>query len=205
MKNILFYFFLILFISGCVALSKTAQQISIPKEPTPIIETEAIPKAPSIMEQPVGALSSELPVTKEKPVFTYYQITNLISEFLDIQPVREGSGEQMFTGTSENSLVGLKIIGSMDNVSEASMSLSYPKDIEAINFDLNNAMMLRFLRNIAPEFKDWSNRTKDILNKFYAMNIGETGEERIVLSGKTIQVLYDRNINSISLTVGHDL
>ena len=193
MKNILFYFFLILFISGCVASSKTTRPISIPKAPTPIIE------------QPVEALPSELPVVKEKPAFTYSQITNLISKFLDIQPAGEVSGKQRFMSTSENSLVSLEIIGSMDNVSEASMSLVYPKDIEIINSDLNNAMMVRFLRNIAPEFNDWSNRTKDILNKFYAMNIGETGEEIIVLGEKTIQVLYDRNIDSISLTVRHDL
>ncbi len=181
MKNIFLYLILIFFISGCTASSKTIQSVNSPKEPTPTIKAELVPVA--------------------GPIASYPQITNVISEFLDIKPAESGPGEERFLGVSENNLVSLEIIGGMDNISQVSMSLVYPKSMETLSADLNNAMMLRFLRNVAPEFEDWSNRTKDILDKFYRMGVGKIEEETIILDQKAIQVLYDKSLDSIILTV----
>lgn len=200
MKNLIFYLFLVVFVSGCAASSKTVKPASAPKAPAPAMESKPMPKTTQMKEEALKVKDAKEMSMSVLPI-NYAQVTNVISEFLHLNPAEDISGESGFAGTSENNLVVLEIIGTMDNISRVSMNLVYPKDMEAVDADLNNAMMLRFLRNVAPEFKDWSNRIKDILNKFYAMNAGEIKEERIPFDKKEIRLLYDKNMNSISLTV----
>ena len=219
MNKISFYIFLVLFISGCVTTAKTVKPTTMPVGPISTVQKQTLPVAPVAVKQPVAkenitalpspkthpALVKASPVSgegmiQEAPI-TYSQITNVIDEFLDIKPVEAISGKHRFLGTSENHLVTLEVLGSADNVSEASMKLVYPNDIEKINADLNNAMMLRFLRNIAPEFKDWSNRMQGILKRFYGVAIGNIAEDKITFGQKILHILYDRKENSITLTL----
>ena len=216
MNKISFYVFLVLFISGCITTAKTVKPTTMPVGPVSTVQKQTFPVP---VKQPVAkeniavapspkvhpAIAKASPVSREsmiqEPPITYSQITNVIDEFLDIKPVEVISGKHRFLGISENNLVTLEVLGSADNVSEASMKLVYPNDIEKINADLNNAMMLRFLRNIAPEFKDWSNRMQGILKRFYGVASGNIAEDKITFGQKILHILYDRKTNSITLTL----
>ncbi|MBU4343327.1 MAG: hypothetical protein KJ902_04350 [Candidatus Omnitrophica bacterium] len=185
-----------LLIAGCVSSSKTVMPSDAPPQPSvPVVAEEVIAEVPLVIEKPVKI---------EEPVrITYNQITNLIGEFLDIQSLQGGSEQPIFLGTSDNKLITLEIVGEKDNVIEASMRLAYPADINAVNTDLNNAMMLRFLRNAASEYTEWPVKIKEIMSRFNSLQIGARQEDAIALERKVIQVLYDKNINAITLTLTH--
>lgn len=191
-----------LFISGCVATSETVKPTSLPEkpvpviqEPVPVIQGETIPEPAPVVEQPL---------IQERTGMTYVQITDVINEFIEIKPAEGISGQPRFLGTSENNLVILEIMGEKDNISQASIKLTYPKGIEPVNADLNNAMMLRFLRNIAPGLEDWPNRVKGIVERFSALDIGGRKEEKIVSDGKAIDILYDKSTDSIKIMVSSE-
>lgn len=210
-KSAMFIIILGLFLPGCVASSKTVKPTTVPPErPTVVTQEKILPEKPLIVEQPVAEIRhpvSDAIQIAEKPLYqqqigvSYSQITNLISEFIDIQPIENSPGQRKFLGSSDNNLVTLEIIGEEDNISEASMRLIYPRDIEPVNADLNNAMVLRFLRNTAPEFETWPPIIKDMINKLHAMDVDGKEEDKISLGEKIVQILYDKNINSITVTV----
>ena len=83
------------------------------------------------------------------------------------------------------------------------MKLVYPKGIDKTSAELNNAMMSRFLRNIAPEIQDWHNRVETILDKFSSLGTGYEGisEENIPLDYKSIKILCDKNADYIVVTL----
>lgn len=201
MDRLIKFVILGLFISGCATTPKTLEPTTAPEKQAPIVKGQMLPEMPPVTKQPVVAKGVAIP--QQQTIITYSQVTNLIEEFLDIKPIESVSGKPMFLGTSETNLVTLEIIGDKDSVSQTSMRLIYPKDIETINVDLNNAMMLRFLKNVAPEFEEWPSRVKEIINKFSSIEAGNREKENIALDKKIIQVLYERNknINSIILTV----
>ena len=187
-----------LFISGCATGSKTAKPTDTPERLSPAERPVAEILLPAVYEVP--QIKEEF-ASRQQVRMTYSQITNRIGRFLDIQAVEDDIDRNKFLGISEDSLVTIEIVGEESNISQASMKLIYPKDIAPINIDLNNAMMLRFLRNIAPEFKRWPASVEDITEKFHTMNIGSIDEDEIALGEKIIQILYDRNIDSITVLV----
>lgn len=211
MKKIGIVITLTLFITGCAASSKTVRPTSAPEQTGAVIHEQVVPGPFPAIEQPVVETAPEIqdvsqtaqPITGQPIGIAYSQITNLISEFIDVQPVETTSGEPMFLGTSENNLVILEIIGDKDNISQASMKLAYPKDIVTMDADLNRAMMLRFLRNAVPEFEDWPGRVSDIVSKFDSMAAESREESRIAFDGKIIDIIYDKDTESITVTVRH--
>lgn len=191
LKTNLILLILFLFISGCATGSKTLKQHGAMKEQLPA-KTSA---------EKTRAIQSSAEAAPP-PRIAYAQITNLISEFLNIKAMDNTlAGQPRYVGVSENKLVTLEIIGDRDKAAIASIKLVYPDDIETVSADLNNAMMLRFLKNVAPENKEWSNNVKDITNKFYSLQIGQTKEEDMALQDKMIKILYDKNTASVTLTV----
>lgn len=206
MRQISIVVVVILFIAGCVASSQTVKPSTVPEESGSIIQAQAMPATPPIAEQPVAESVPQIVeqvVGQQQIEITYAQITNLLSEFVDIQPVEDISGTPRFLGTSDNGLVTLEIIGSKDNISQASMKLVYPKDIVVVDADLNKAMLLRFLRNAAPEFTEWPSRVDGIITKFAAMDIGVEEKEKSTYGEKVIETLYNKNIDSVTVTVKH--
>ncbi|MFC1667257.1 hypothetical protein ACFL0P_05290 [Candidatus Omnitrophota bacterium] len=191
MNKICIFSVLILFVSGCVTTSKTVKSDRDVKKPS-AAPTVKVASKTKRAPRPIKDSAFKGPIT-------YSQITNVISEFLSIQATENVSGEPVFLGYSENNLVSLKIIGDANNVSEASIRLSYPEDIETVESDLNNAMMLRFFRNTLPGFEDSSNYVKDIIDKFYKMPTGSEEREQIALGKKVIEVLYNKAAKSITL------
>jgi len=203
MKNIALAIMFALVVSGCVTGAKEVKPSS----------EKAVNTAPSIEEKNTGESATPTPVSIVKHVpynpmpepnkIQYSQITNLIREFIDIKDNSTISGENGYLGVSENKLAVLEIKGNKNDVREASMKLIYPKGIDKTSAELNNAMMYRFLKNIAPEFQDWQGRTKEILDKFHAMQTGVKiiGQEDIRLSNKVIQIRYDTNAEYIVVTL----
>lgn len=184
-KRMVLYVFLGLCISGCAAHSKTVKPTTVSTVTPAVVTEKTLQKEPRLTE---------------KIDITYSQVTNLIDEFLDIEATQTPSGKPMFLGQSENKLVTLEIIGEKDSVLQASMKLAYPEDIIGTKADLNQAMLLRFLKNTAPEHGDWSKEVKKIIDKFYSMQV-DIEEEEITLEQKLIHVLYDKNKTCIVVTV----
>ena len=228
MRKIILCVFFITFIFGCAESSKTLKPTASPvnKIPpkaenksfteTPIVVPQVSPAEPAAKPventaaqvgtaTPINTYPAEtaLEVKPEMPKIAYSQITNLLTEFIDIKENSNVSGENSYLGISENKLTILEIKGDKDNIREASMKLMYPKGINKSSADLNNAMMSRFLKNAAPELSDWTIRISEILNKFNSLKTGAEGIKRedIALSNKIIQILYDKNADYIVVTL----
>jgi hypothetical protein len=173
------------------------------------IENQVAPKIAPKFQPVVQATSKKIetyiaPKIVSKPSkIRYSQITSAIAEFIDIKEENAIAGENNYSGVSENKLTILEIKGDRNDVREASIKLIYPKGIDKANAELNNAMMSRFLKNAIPEFPDWHNRIKGILNKFYSMETGVKGVETedIKLSDRIIRILYDKNADYITVTL----
>ena len=183
MKNLLIFLMLILSVSACGTTSKTVNPSIIPEAGIVALEERSLPESLADIK------------------VSYSDITNLIGEFLDIQSIETPSGQPKFLGVSENALVTLEIIGEKEDVEQASMKVFYPEDIEVVNAELNNAMMIRFLKNSAPEFaeQEWSNKFEEMINRFYLMQPGDVEEDEIMLlGGNVIRISYDKNTSSIT-------
>ncbi|MBU1006730.1 MAG: hypothetical protein KKH08_03960 [Candidatus Omnitrophica bacterium] len=197
-----------LFICGCVATSKTVEKKSLPgktviPEKVETVAPAAEAPAPMVPEVTRETVMPETPPAIEevhKKVLTYSQITNLLSKFIDIQPVNDASGQPRYIGTSESGFVTLGIIGDKQNITTSSLKLYYPIDIPAPEVDLNNAMMIRFLKNVAPEIEDWPVRASAMANRLYAIQSARI-QEGVVLRDVMIQVIYDKDEYSISIIV----
>ncbi len=193
-------------ISGCVTGAKTVKPSSI-KAGNPAPSPMAVSNNP--IKPVIQGVSKNInPYTISRPVqepvkIQYSQIANLISEFIDMRQESAVPGENSYSGISENKLTIFEIKGNKNDVKEASMKLIYPKGIDKVTAELNNAMMSRFLKNAAPEFPDWHGRIKEILDKFYSMKTGIEGvtREDIKLSDRIIHILYDKNADSIVATL----
>ncbi|MCX5693188.1 MAG: hypothetical protein NTX47_05865 [Candidatus Omnitrophica bacterium] len=207
-------------ISGCVTGAKTVKPSSSETgNPAPItIEEKGVSGTPIVVSNnPIKlvmtAVSEDIkpyPISEpaQEPVkIQYSQIADRISEFIDMEENSIVSGENIYSGVSENKLTTLEIKGDRNDVKEASMKLIYPQGIDKVSAELNNAMMSRFLKNAAPEFPDWDNRIKEILDKFYSMKTSVQGvaREDIEISNKNIQILYDKNADYIVVTLKHQL
>ena len=217
MKNIALVIIFVLAVSGCVTGAKEVKPSSEKAINTiPSIEEKDVSEIQQVFSGNAEEMVTLSPVSIVEPApynipkpipepgkIQYSQITNLISEFIDMKDSRAVSGENGYSGVSENELIIFEIKGNKDDVKEASMKLIYPKGIDKTNTELNNAMMYRFLKNIAPEFQDWQGRTKEILDKFHSMQTGVqvSNQEGIGLSNKIIQILYDKNADYIMVTL----
>ena len=190
----------VLIISGCVTGSKTVKPSSneAGKSASPIIEEKKVVEIPAVVYQEPAEHAMPQPVKMQ-----YSQIANIISEFIDMKKKSDIPGESRYVGVSENKLTILEIKGDKNDVEEASMKLVYPKGMDKLSAELNNAMMFRFLRNIAPEILDWNSRIEIILNKFSSLRTGVEGisEEGIALNNKNIKILYDKNAEYIVVTL----
>ncbi len=213
MKKIALAIIFALAVSGCVTGTKAVKpsseravntapsteetDISEPREVFSSNIRETVKFNPAPIAEPVPYNIPE-PISVPGKI-QYSQITNLISEFIDMKDSGAIYGENNYSGVSENKLTVFEIKGNKDDIKEASMKLIYPKGIDRHSAELNNAMMSRFLKNIAPEFRGWKSRTKEILNKFHSMQAGAqaTSQEDIWLNDKIIQVMYDKNAEYI--------
>jgi len=190
MKNIAVGITLCFFITGCVTSSETLRPAAcISKEKTAASDDAVVPSGCPFAADRLAIFSPSGPIT-------YSGITNVIDVFFEIK-----AEKTRFSGTSDNNLMNLEMVGQEDEILEASLRLNYPKDIKDVDFDLNSAVMLRFLKNAAPGYKKWQKDVKGIMDKFSSMRIGKKEKDKIVLGKRIINVLYDKNINAIILTV----
>jgi len=133
----------------------------------------------------------------------YSQAMNLISEFMEIKVDSTGPDEKVHSGVSENNLITMKIREDNRGVKEASMKFIYPERIDKTTAELNNAMMSRFLKNIAPETEDWNARIKQMLDRFNSMAKGSDGiavEDIGLANNRNIHILYDKNADYVEIT-----
>ena len=183
MKNIAVGITLCLFIAGCVTSSETLR-------PVASVDAVVLEESPFTAEQDLAS----------NPI-TYSSITNVIDVFFEIKSEKTNFSETRFSGTSDNNLMNLEMVSQEDEILEASLRLNYPKDITDVDFDLNSAVMLRFLKNAAPGYKEWPKDTKGIMDKFSSMQIDKKEKDIIALDKRIIYVLYDKKIDSITLIV----
>lgn len=219
MKKITLAVFFMLFIFGCAGSSKT---IKPSEETLPRVEEKMLSENLAVMPElsaiqpslgPIIASIEPMPIEPIMPVesmpeteperISYSQITNLIRDLIDIKEMSAVPGEDRYLGISDNKLVMVEVAGDKEDIIQASMKLIYPKDIDKANTDLNNAMMARFLKNAAPEFSDWPTHVKDILARLNSIPSegNRIDKEDIIIKNKLIEILYDRNVGSVTLTL----
>lgn len=202
------YVYLVCFfiLSGCVTANKNIETDAISGEPAiqENVVTEDIVEPAAVVKtmEPIRELRPEAAsVISAKEPMTYSEVTNLISEFIDIQQVQGNFKEPKYSGTSENNLVTLELIGDKNNLSKASIRLTYAEGIASIDADLNRAMMLRFLRNAVPEIEDWPGRVNNIVQRFNSLPVNTKQQEKIAAGSKVIDIIYDRKKSAITVTI----
>jgi len=150
-KNLAVGLILCFFIGGCVTSSKTTKPTTcVAEEKATVLEKEDVSQRCPFIAEAVAA----------KSPITYSGITDVIDVFFEIKSEEAGFGGTKFSGTSDNTLMDLEMAGQKDEISQASLKLSYPEGIGEVDSDLNNAVMLRFLKNAAPGYKEWP---KDVI------------------------------------------
>jgi hypothetical protein len=102
-----------------------------------------------------------------------------------------------YLGTTKYSL--FEMIGDKNNLTSTTLILFInPKDQKSTN--LNSALLLRFLNNAAPEWKESNTWAFNSLNK---MTSGESEVEEETIGEKTIKMSYLKNSSSFLIVVKH--
>lgn len=198
--------FSILFITGCGAGSKVIKSTNEVKPLPEAQEQSMLSRGVVSVPQPpmdIKPLAAPVAAIAKSERMTYSQITDSINRLIEIKEIGTIPGENRYRGVSENNLITVELEGDKENIITASIKLFYPPEISKIDADLNNAMMARFLKNAVPGFTDWQSRVNDIFKRFNAVPLegGMIDKENIVIKGRVIDVLYDKNMNSITLTL----
>lgn len=167
-------------------IEKGKQQVS--KEV--VVETATEPR----VEQPQVVVAP--PVTKRLGV-SYDQMMNYLSNFFTMEKSSPVNGVDRYMATTTNGLAILEIIGNKDNISQTTLLLGLPNDNSTVAIE-NSALLLLFLKNAVPEWKDRDTWATASLKK-----IAETSsdEEKKLYGGKSIEMSFLKELGMLSVTV----
>ena len=92
---------------------------------------------------------------------SYDQVLERLNKFFVIKQESNVSGEKRYIGKASKGTAILEIIGNKDNITQTSLTVGFPSDSNEILIQ-NTAILLRFMTNIAPEWKQgstWATRS----------------------------------------------
>ncbi|MFH1478530.1 MAG: hypothetical protein ABIG92_01985 [Candidatus Omnitrophota bacterium] len=191
-RSIIIFLVAASFISGCVQTSelviedKKTQSIIVKKEEEPVKAKEPEKEAP----KPKKGLGISLD-----------DAIHLIDEFIDVKASGNVAGIPRFSGRSGNSLVVFEAVGRKDDMQEVSITFLYPSNINESDKDLNTAIMTRFLRNCAPAYGDWFEKTQELIDEFDGLGAGMKKEDSLHFGGRSIKVIYDKSLDMITIAI----
>ena len=129
---------------------------------------------------------------------SYNQIMEYLDQYISMSKSSDVRGQTSYMGQTSDNLAILEIIGNKKDVSQATLMIGIPNDAPKI-LVRNTAILLRFMKNIAPEWKSGSDWATSALKR-----ISSTGEpEEIIRGSKSIKLSLIKVLGIVSVTVKH--
>ena len=129
---------------------------------------------------------------------SYSQIMEYLDQFISMSKSSDVRGQTRYMGQTSDNLAMLEIIGNKEDISQATLMFAVPNDAPNI-LVRNSAMLLRFMKNIAPEWESGSNWSTSALKR-----VGLTGKpEEIIIGDKSIKLSIIASLGFVSVTVKH--
>jgi len=129
---------------------------------------------------------------------SYNQIMEDLDQYISQSKSSDVRGQPRYMGTTSDSLVILEIIGVKKDISQATLMIGIPNDAPKI-LVRNTAILMRFMKNIAPEWRLASDWATGALKCIIAT--GET--EEIIRGSKSIKISLIKFLGIVSVTVKH--
>jgi hypothetical protein len=146
-------------------------------------------------------LTSKTNAQTEKPLtigISYNQIMEYLDQYIPMSKSSDVRGQPRYMGQTSDNLAMLEIIGIKNDVSQATLMIGIPNDSPKILIR-NSGILLRFIENIAPEWKAGSDWATSALKR-----LGSTGEpEEIIKGSKSIKLSLIKVLGIVSVTVKH--
>lgn len=137
----------------------------------------------------------------EKPLtigVSYNQIMEYLDSVISMSKSSDVNGLPSYTGQTEDDLAMLEILGEKSDVIKAAILIAIPNDDKKVLIK-NSAMILRFLKNIIPQWEGAADWVTSALKR-----TNSTGEpEEIVKGNKLVRLSFLKVFGMISLSVKH--
>lgn len=129
---------------------------------------------------------------------SYRQVTENLDQFISMSKSTDVDGQTRYIGQTSDSLASLEIIGNKFDVTQTTLMIRSPKGAAEI-VSRNAAILLRFVRNTTPEWRESSDWVTSALRR-----VGSAGKpEQITRGNKSIEVSLIDNLDMVSVTVKH--
>jgi len=129
---------------------------------------------------------------------SYNQTMEYLDQFISMSKSSDVDGQPRYMGQTSDNLAMLEIIGNKNDVSQASLMIGIPNDAPKILIR-NTAILLRFMKNVAPEWKSGSDWATSALGR-----VSSTDEpEEIIRGSKSIKLSVIKVLGIICVTVKH--
>lgn len=138
----------------------------------------------------------------EKPLtigISYNQIMEYLGQYISMSKSTDVRGQPRYMGQTSDNLAMLEIIGNKEDVSQTTLIIGVPNDAPNI-LVRNSAMLLRFIKNVAPEWESGSDWAASALKR-----VSSTGDsEEIIIKGdKSINLSFIKVLGMVTVTVKH--
>jgi hypothetical protein len=120
---------------------------------------------------------------------------NYLNNFFKMERATPVDGEDRYMGQTESKLGMLETIGKKENLTSASLMVFFPNDKPELVVE-NTAIALRFLKNVAPEWKDSSDWFNEAIEKF---GRGVTKESKVI-GEKAIEMTFVKEFGMVMVT-----
>lgn len=129
---------------------------------------------------------------------SYSQVTDYLTNVFDMQEASAVNGVSRMMGKSSNGIAILEVIGDASHVSQASLIIGLPKDDRATAL-VNSAMVLRFMRNVAPGFDEAS----DWLVRAMEKSLVTDNSVEMTWNNRRITLKVMQSIGMMTISVRH--
>ncbi len=158
-------------------------------------------KKNKVIEQYEKTIITDNEISTEKPLtigISYNQIMEYLDQYISMSKSSDVRSQPRYMGQTSDDLAILEIIGNKKDVSQATLMIGIPNDAPKI-LVRNTAILLRFMENVAPEWKLGSDWATSALER-----VSSTGEpEEIIRGSKSIKLSLIKVLGIVSVTVKH--
>ncbi len=139
------------------------------------------------------------PVVLNNLGVSYEQMMNYLSNFFTMDKSTPVDGKDRYMGQTSNGLAMLEIIGDKDDIYQSSLMLSIPSDSPDTIIE-NSAILLRFLKNIVPE---WEGSSEWAVNSMEEITGSLSDKKETIQGNKKIEMSIMRDFGMMIVTVKH--
>jgi hypothetical protein len=129
---------------------------------------------------------------------SYSQMTQHLSSYFALERSTPVNGQPRYMGATADKMALLELIGDHNDLAQATLIIGLPNNAQAI-LVRNSAMLMRFVKNAAPNWAGSSDWTTTALKKAIA-----TGNPVSAVRGaRRISVSFQKPLGMVLVTVKH--